>query len=118
MFLVPSGPPRDVLVEPVSVGHIIVSWSVPGFDQQNGRIIKYQVTYKSKTKKPKSLFTQQLQKDIISLEKEQRYEIVVRAFTRVGPGPYSKYVIYSTETGEFRNRNLVIRYPETNSSPI
>ncbi|XP_031559855.1 adhesion G protein-coupled receptor L3-like isoform X2 [Actinia tenebrosa] len=96
---VPSGPPRDVLVEPVSDGHIIVSWSVPGFDQQNGRIMKYEVTYRSKTKKPKSLFTQQLQKDIIGLEKDQRYEITVRAYTRVGPGPYSKYVIYSTETG-------------------
>lgn len=47
------------------------------------------------------MFTQQLQKDIVGLEKDQRYEIAVRAFTRVGPGPYSKSVIYSTETGEF-----------------
>ena len=98
---VPTGPPRDLLVEPVSDGHIIISWSVPSYDKLNGRIVKYEVTYKSKTKKAKSLFTKQLQREIKGLERNQRYEITVRAFTRVGPGPYSKYTVYSTETGEF-----------------
>ncbi|KAK3727870.1 hypothetical protein QZH41_010595 [Actinostola sp. cb2023] len=95
---VPTGPPRDLLVEPVSDGHIIISWSVPSYDKLNGRIVKYEVTYKSKTKKAKSLFTKQLQREIKGLERNQRYEITVRAFTRVGPGPYSKYTVYSTET--------------------
>lgn len=39
-----------------------------------------------------------LSKDISDLETNQQYYVGVRAYTKVGPGPYSSNITYSTGT--------------------
>lgn len=97
-FVAPSGPPRDVLVIPRAKNTIRVSWSIPSAQDCNGVITKYEIIlYKQNgltqtyPRKGKTLY-----KDISGLGLNQRYIIGVRAYTKVGPGPYSRNHSYST----------------------
>ncbi|XP_048581791.1 uncharacterized protein LOC5519041 isoform X1 [Nematostella vectensis] len=92
---VPSGPPRDVIIEPLKQGSIRVSWSVPDLEHRNGRIVKYEVQYALKGSAVlKTSLTQQLQKEINGLDPKGKYKVSVRAHTRKGPGPYSQSTLF------------------------
>ena len=75
-----------------------VSWSIPSAKDCNGRITKYEiVVYKQNGDVQTYLSGEKtLSKDVIGLEANQRFYIGVRAYTIVGPGPYSMNQSHST----------------------
>ena len=95
-FIAPSGPPRDVVIIPRGKNTIRVSWSIPSAKDSNGKIIKYEVVlYKPNGKKETYVNEEKtLSKDISGLETNQQYYVGVRAYTRVGPGPYNRNLTY------------------------
>ncbi|KAL9950767.1 hypothetical protein ACROYT_G043325 [Oculina patagonica] len=95
----PSGPPRDVVIIPRGKNTIRVSWSIPSAKDSNGKITKYEVVlYKPNSDKETFMNEEKtLSKDISDLETNQQYYVGVRAYTKVGPGPYSSNITYSTE---------------------
>ena len=97
-FAAPSGPPRDVVIIPRGKNTIRVSWSIPSAKDSNGKITRYEVVlYKPNGEKETYVNEEKmLSKDISGLETNQQYYIGVRAYTRVGPGPYSSNVTYSS----------------------
>ena len=98
MFVAPSGPPRDVVIIPRGKNTIRVSWSIPSAEDSNGKITKYEVVlYKPNGAKETYVNGEKtLSVDISSLETNQQYYVGVRAYTKVGPGPYSSNLTYST----------------------
>ena len=93
-FTVPDASPQNVTVMILSSTEIQVSWEeVPAIDQ-NGIIIMYEVQYE-----PLETFGDQLSTNttnttmltttLTDLEEYVEYNITVRAYTSVGPGPYS-----------------------------
>ena len=98
-FVAPSGSPRDVVIIPHGKNTIRVSWSIPSAEHINGKIIKYEVIlYKPNGEIDTFVSEDKLSKDIKGLETNQKYYIGVRAYTMVGPGPYSNNVTYLTGT--------------------
>ena len=96
---VPAAPPRDVQATAISSTEIMVTWDeIRGLDQ-NGVIIEYEVQIEpldspaNNTVGP--LNTTRLLIVVTSLE-ELFYNISVRAYTSVGPGPYSDPVTVRT----------------------
>ena len=92
--LAPSSFPQDVTAATVSSTEILVSWDeVPAIDQ-NGIIILYEVQYE-----PLMIFSRQLMTIAMNtsntsivlggLQEYVEYNISVRAYTIVGPGPFS-----------------------------
>ena len=98
MFVVPSGPPRDLLVLPRGKDTIKVLWSIPSAGDCNGVITKYEIIlYKQNgVTQTYTVKGETLYKDIGGLEPNQQYFMGVRAYTRVGPGPYSRNLSHST----------------------
>ena len=96
-FLAPSGYPQNVEPATISSTEILVSWGeVPAIDQ-NGIILFYEVQYE-----PLMTFGGQLMTMVMNtsnssivlggLQEYIEYNINVRAFTIVGPGPFSPTV--------------------------
>ena len=98
LFIAPSGPPRDVLVIPRGKNTIRVSWSIPSAKDCNGKITKYEIILYKLNGVTQTYVCEEktLSKDVSGLEPNQQYFIGVRAYTKVGPGPYSSNNSYST----------------------
>ena len=92
----PSGPPRDILVISRDRGSIRVSWLAPDLKLCNGQISKYEVVYREKGGSDHSVFTEKMSKDITGLKENRRYEVAVRAHTKIGGGPLSRYYTHFT----------------------
>lgn len=94
----PSGPPRDVVIIPRGKNTIRVSWYIPSAKDSNGKITNYEVVlYKPNGDKETYVNGEKtLSKDISGLETNQQYYVGVRAYTMMGPGPYSSNLTYST----------------------
>ena len=102
----PAEPPQNVTATVISSTEIEVSWKeVPAIDQ-NGVIIMYEIQFI-----PLETFDGQITSDTVNtsdgfvlmmvltgLEEYVEYNISVRAYTSVGPGPYSDGVVERTET--------------------
>ena len=93
----PAEPPQNVVATALSSTEIEVSWEeVPAIDQ-NGIIIMYQVQYEPLETFGDQIFTDSvnitnttmLTTTLTDLEEYVEYNITVRAYTSVGPGPYS-----------------------------
>ena len=91
--LVPSSFPQDVTATTVSSTEILVSWDVVPAIDQNGIIILYEVQYE-----PLMTFGQLMTMAMSTsntsivlggLQEYVEYNISVRAYTSVGPGPFS-----------------------------
>ena len=93
-------PPQNVQATAVSSTEIMVTWDeIPGLDQ-NGIIIDYEVQIEP-LDFPADIMTNLLTTTnlsilVTSLEEHVNYDISVRAYTRVGPGPYSDPVTERT----------------------
>ena len=91
---VPSSPPQNITATVISSTEIEVNWTNVLEIDQNGIITEYEVMYE-----PLMTFEGQLNITIINttnlsitlndLEEFVNYNISVRAYTSVGPGPYS-----------------------------
>ena len=97
----PDGAPQNVTAIDISSTEVEVSWEkVPAIDE-NGIITVYEVQYE-----PLQTFGDQistnttnttyLNKTLTGLQEYVEYNISVRAYTSVGPGPYSDPVIERT----------------------
>ena len=95
--LAPSSFPQDVTAATVSFTEILVSWDeVPAIDQ-NGIIILYEVQYEPLMTFSGQLMTMTMNTSNTSivlgeLQEYVEYNISVRAYTSVGPGPFSPIV--------------------------
>ena len=99
-FVVPRSYPENISVSLIDSSSIRVDWEeVPEIDQ-NGIIAQYEVIYE-----PLMTFgvlttltvnTTNLSITLMDLEEYVEYKISVRAYTSVGPGPYSVGIIRRT----------------------
>jgi len=107
--LVPNAPPDNVQAVTSSSTVILVIWDpVPEIDR-NGIITQYNVEFNQNTFNEISLSNltttngQQLMMELEGLEEYVEYTVRVRAYTSVGPGPFSVAVMNRTlEDGEIR----------------
>ena len=92
-FLAPSGYPQNVEPATISSTEILVSWDeVPAIDQ-NGIIILYEVRYDPLMTfgQPMTMTMNTSNTSIVlgGLQEYVEYNISIRAYTSVGPGPFS-----------------------------
>ena len=93
-FAAPSGYPQNVVPTTISSTEILVSWDeVPAIDQ-NGVIILYDVQYEPLMTFGGELMTMTMNTSNTSivlggLQEYVEYNITVRAYTSIGPGPFS-----------------------------
>ena len=107
IFLVPSAPPDNVQALTSSFTAILVMWDpVPEIDR-NGIITQYEVEFNQSTFNEISTSNltttngSQLMVELEGLEEYVEYSVRVRAYTSVGPGPFSVAVVNrSLEDGE------------------
>ena len=105
--LVPNVPPDNVQAITSSSTAVLVTWDpVPEIDR-NGIITQYEVEFNQNTFSEISLGNltttngPQLMVELEGLEEYVEYTVRVRAFTSVGPGPFSVAVVDRTlEDGE------------------
>ena len=101
----PATPPQNVQTSALSSTEIMVTWEmVPAIDE-NGIIINYEVQYEplqfASVLSTASVNTTDLSVNIVELQEYVEYNISVRAYTSVGPGPYSDPMTERTlEDGE------------------
>ena len=104
---VPSGAPmitEDVMITPTEIE---VSWTEVDPIDQNGIITVYEVDYQPLQRFNDSdditaVNTSDTNITLTNLHESVQYNITVRAFTSVGPGPFSAHVLSITEeAGEF-----------------
>ena len=106
-FLVPNAPPDKVQALTSSSTAILVTWDpVPEIDR-NGIITQYEVEFSQSTFNETSTSNltttngPQLMVELQGLEENVVYSVRVRAYTSVGPGPFSAAVVSRTlEDGE------------------
>jgi hypothetical protein len=111
--IVPSAPPETLLLTVTSATEISVSWSEVPLIHQNGIITLYEVFYYplEDYHNPLSMVqnTTELSFNLMGLHEFANYSIQVRAFTEVGPGPYSDQQFIRTDTAgtnEFKMQPL------------
>ena len=104
----PAEPPQNVVVTVLSSTEIRVSWQDVPAISQNGIITQYEVEYNQSrfAQVPMSDTTivnaSQLTVELTDLEEDVEYSIRVRAYTSVGPGPFSAAIANTTfEDGRF-----------------
>ena len=96
-FPAPSGYPQNVEPTTISSAEILVSWDVVPAIEQNGIIILYEVQYEPMMTFGGQLMTMAMNTSNTSivlggLQEYVEYNISVRAYTIVGPGPFSPAV--------------------------
>ena len=97
LSLVPSSFPQNMNVSVNSSTVILVTWEeVPALDQ-NGIIIIYEVLYDPQESfdgelTPQTVNTTDLFTYLTDLQQNVDYFISVRAYTSIGPGPYSEEI--------------------------
>ena len=102
----PASPPRNVTVVNITSTSIMLIWEeVPAIDQ-NGVITQYEVEYNQSTFDSVPATQNKIVNSTMTvptgLEEYVEYSIQVRAYTSVGPGPYSDVVMERTEeNGKF-----------------
>ena len=107
LSLVPNAPPDNVQAFTNSSAAIMVTWEpVPEIDR-NGIITQYEVEFNQSTFNEISTSNlttingSQLMVELEGLEEYVEYSVRVRAYTSVGPGPFSVAMVSRTlEDGE------------------
>ena len=105
VLLVPSGPPRNVLVEVLSSTEVRVTWDKVMDFHRNGEITFYEVMLQPFTtfnnqipiSMSMNVSEEDLNATVSGLEEFVEYNVTVIAGTIAGPGPYSQEVNITTE---------------------
>lgn len=86
----PDGAPQNFSAESLTETSVLLEWDLPAKHLQNGEIVMYQLLYR---KLGASMEEEQnatgLQYEVKGLEMNTDYAFKIRAFTSVGPGPWS-----------------------------
>ncbi|CAG7818274.1 unnamed protein product [Allacma fusca] len=96
----PSGPPLDLIVEPISSTELRIRWKPPRFEDWNGQILGYNIRYRNnredlgafnwtRVEKISTDPNLPLTKSIGNLEKYEEYQVTIQAYNEKGPGAYS-----------------------------
>ena len=94
---VPDGSPENVQADVMSSTEIRVSWTEVSEIDRNGIINMYEVMYEPLgVLTPATVNTTDLTIIVDGLEEDVNYNISVRAYTSVGPGPYSEEITNRT----------------------
>ena len=107
-FVVPTSPPTDFRVDAVSSTTIKLAWGEVYSDDQNGIITMYEVNYTQTTfqlvpqVQTVTVSALTLATNLTGLEEDVNYSIRIRAYTSIGPGPYSSPVeVQTLQDSEF-----------------
>ena len=96
----PAASPENVQATNISSTAIMVTWEEAPAIDQNGIIINYEVRFEplqfTAELSTNTINTPDLSVTITGLEEYVEYNISVRAYTSVGPGPYSDPVTERT----------------------
>lgn len=88
--LVPDGAPQNFSGESLSETSVLLEWDLPAKHLQNGEIVMYQLLYRKLAANiEEELNVTGLQYEVKGLEMNTDYVFRIRAFTSVGPGPWS-----------------------------
>ncbi|XP_046620086.1 Down syndrome cell adhesion molecule-like protein Dscam2 isoform X2 [Neodiprion virginianus] len=103
---IPSGPPRQVSVEPLGPQQLRISWQPPDRSLWNGELLGYNIAYRNLGHDEKSVNTTPVgimgngdgsyNYRLTGLEKYTQYSVVVMAFNSKGDGPGSDPIIAQT----------------------
>ena len=110
----PSDPPHNVTTTVTSSTEIIVSWEEVPAINQNGLTTTYEIEYVPLETFGGQIFTDTVNTSdgsvlmmvLTGLEEYVRYNISVRAYTIVGPGPYSDPVSERTDSDSKRELDI------------
>ena len=98
-FTAPTSPPQNISLAVLTSSEIQVNWTEIYEIDQNGIIVMYEVMYAGNSI-TSTLNTTDLSITLIDVEEYVPYNISVRAYTSVGPGPYSEgQIILTGEDG-------------------
>ena len=97
----PDAPPQNVTAIPESSTSILVSWTPPPLEDQNGILVSYRLNYSSDEAfaGPDKAFTVNATETTLlvdELEEFVMYSFVVAAETSAGIGPYSDPAVTAT----------------------
>ena len=111
----PASAPENVMLMVISSTEIQVSWTEVPEIERNGIITMYEVMYDPlmtfDVLTPATVDTTNLTIIVDGLEEYVEYNISVRAYTSVGPGPYSEEVTNRTfEDGELLLQRLAYAF--------
>ena len=105
---VPTSPPGNISITVIGSTNILVKWTDIPEIEQNGIISQYEVSYEPLrtfgvlSTKSSLIDPSNLSHTIVGLEEYVEYSITVRAYTSVGPGPYSVGIVRRTfEDGKY-----------------
>ena len=94
IIAVPSSSPSNVSATAVSSTEISVMWQEVAAIDRNGNITQYEITYNGESENQSNLTDGNARSFIITgLDEFSNYSISVRAYTSVGPGPYSPFAL-------------------------
>ena len=98
-FVDPSSPPTDVQVTYVGRREATITWQPPTFEDQNGVIMYYQLLVsQSQFEIPDiTVVANTTSHTVTNLEEHVQYTVVVAAATRIGVGPFSSAVNFTTQ---------------------
>ncbi|CAD5112458.1 DgyrCDS1679 [Dimorphilus gyrociliatus] len=87
----PTGPPRNVIVEATGSSQILIEWKEPRREHINGVITGYSIKYKKSSAEWRLLSTPatRTQVELTELDKNTLYFVEVAARNNHGVGPYS-----------------------------
>ncbi len=89
----PSSSPNNVSATAVSSTEISVMWQEVAAIDRNGNITQYEITYNGEFEQSNVTDGNARSFIITGLDEFANYSISVRAYTSVGPGPYSPFAL-------------------------
>ena len=118
----PASPPLNVSITDVTSTTITVTWDEVPAIERNGIITEYEVEYNQSTFDVNSTQTVNVTSrmvELTDLHEFVNYLIRVRAYTSVGPGPYSSAINRTTDQdGQSHNcHNTIVTLTSTHIHP-
>ncbi|KAK7497852.1 hypothetical protein BaRGS_00010986 [Batillaria attramentaria] len=101
----PDAPPSKVVMKPLNATHILVSWEAPEKESQNGVITGYKLIMKKKGGPRLAKFSVETTRrnyTFKNLEPGGTYKLRMAAMTVNGTGPFTDWIVSSTEEIEMR----------------
>ena len=106
----PSGPPTDIRVQPLSAHSLRVTFNAPKAEFRNGRLLGYYLGYKAVDIEEHFVFKKVSQMEyssdvvnekpmevtLTNLKRDTKYAVIVQAFNGKGSGPQSVEVVGQT----------------------
>ncbi|XP_028973977.1 protein tyrosine phosphatase receptor type Db isoform X6 [Esox lucius] len=99
----PKGYPENIISEGASSSSLQLAWKSVPLIEQNGKIVKYSVQYRDVNARGNTTREVAVPEAGVTLEglsADTVFDVRVRAFTAVGPGPYSPSVQFRTQPQE------------------